>query len=321
MPPTRSVVIAAAVIKKNDSEVKNEVKNTEDESNLTDSELVGFDSDENAKESSIQNNREDSMAADTNKNDLDDDFGGFDEPDVMDFDEEVQDKPKKSAKQQPKESGEGLLAKIMGTPWYIKAGAILIIVFLVMLKDEMSNSKTAENTVLEENATKAPEVKPEEAALEKPIEEQKLEKLNACVLAQAISFKFEGGGLIPMFGEKDISNGAVFCDEFTLSNYKLDGSNNNLSVTGEIYSNGAKVKSISVDPLAYFKPNYYYEGIGMRHPKTGAEAVYMAGDVLLGSQGMSLKLASIKDVGDSVVYNFDYNGQPTSITISKKYVQ
>lgn len=262
--------------------------------------------------------KESFMEADRN------DLGGFDEKDFHFIDEEggSEEPEVKKVKREVKDgSKETLLEKLKALPLWVKGVALLLIVFLYMLKDEMSSATPKDVVVSSEVNVSAPQQVQEAPVADKPREEQKIEKLKACMLASPLSFKYEGGKVVPIFSGQVIPESGTFCEDFTLKNYRLDGANNSLSVVAEVYSGDTMVQKLSLDPLAYFKPSYYKEGIGLTQPNGGGEAVYMPGDVILASQNMSLKLVAAKPDGNNFVYSLLLNGEPTAITVSAQYVQ
>ena len=247
-------------------------------------------------------------------------LGGF-EPDVINYDDVAQ-KTKDESEDVQK---TGFFQKLKNLPLLAKIAIAIVLVSAYMIfQDYRKHQKpapSAEVEVTQEmNTSKAPQVETQPIPEQTP-EQVKTEKLNSCLIASPLAFKFGQAGITPMFGTQDISNEATFCDEFSLKDYHLDGSNNSLSIVGDIYSGTTLVKHASVDPLAYFKPLYYLEGISIKHPVTQAEVIYMPGDFLLKSPSATLQLTGVTDKGTSVEYSLLYNGQKTAITVDRKYVQ
>lgn len=252
--------------------------------------------------------------------------GGLDtfneEPDVIAFDDQQVDSKKQTKNSDEKKS---LVDRFKALPMPMKIGVVIVAISIFMILRELGGGKKTDvssetELTSETNLSQPAEVEP------KPVPEQSMEKvredkLNSCLIASPLSFKFGQEGVVPMFGDQVLSQEALFCDEFSLKNYHLDGANNSLSIIGEIYSGQALVKKISVDPLAYFKPSYYLEGISIRHPKTQAEVVYMPGDYILKSPSATLQLTGVTDKGTSVEYGLLLNGQKTAISIDRKFVQ
>ncbi|MDD4969876.1 MAG: hypothetical protein PHT07_10655 [Paludibacter sp.] len=257
---------------------------------------------------------------DSDKNNLGD-LGGF-EPDVINYDEKEGVKTSQSGE----ENKVGLVQKFKNLPLWGKGAVAIVVVSIFMIVQDYRKQSSkplpaAEVEITAEmNTSKAPEVETKPVAEQTP-EQVKMEKLNSCLIASPLTFKFGQEGVIPMVGEQQVSNETPFCEEFTLKNYHLDGANNSLSIVGDIYSGTNLVKHISVDPLAYFKPTYYLEGISIRHPKTQAEVQYMPGDFILKSPSASLQLTGVLDKGATVEYSLMFNGQKTAISVDRKYVQ
>lgn len=244
---------------------------------------------------------------------------GFEEPDVINFDTPQSNAPKEQTEK------KGLVQRFKDLPTWGKITLVIVIASAFMLyKDYLRSKQPAPSAEVEltpeMNTTQAPQVETK-AVAEKTPEQVKAEKLNSCLIATPLAFKFGQAGVIPMFGSQDVSNEAAFCDEFTLKNYHLDGSNNSLSIVGDVYSGEALVKHVSVDPLSYFKPTYYLEGISIKHPVTQAEVQYMPGDFLLKSPSATLQLTGVSDKGTTVEYQLLFNGQKTAISVDRKYVQ
>lgn len=324
----RNTLLASAVLVANNNNLKIEKEQKEGENSA-------FKAEKEEENSSMLNGKLETIVIaeesiikgekmSNNKEELskNDDLNGFfEEPE---FPEEVKEKKKKITKEKKDNGGivSKIMAAFMAAPWWIKGSAVLALVFLYMLFTQSQQKQVPKdvNVTNELNTTKPQELKkgPE---LDKPLSSQLTEKLNACMLASPLMFKYESGLIVPTFSGQDIPDGGTFCDDFTLKDYKLDGKNGTLSVVAKVYSGDTLVKTLSVDPLSYFKPTYYREGIGMKHPKTGAEAVYMPGDTILSSQSMLLKLTSVATKGDDVIYSLTLNGQPTAITVPAKNVQ
>lgn len=252
--------------------------------------------------------------------------GGLDtfneEPDVIAFDDRQVDSKKQTKNADEKKS---LVDRFKALPMPMKIGVVIVAISIFMILRELGGGKKTDvssetELTSETNLSQPAEVEP------KPVPEQSVgkvreDKLNSCLIASPLSFKFGQEGVVPMFGDQVLSSEALFCDEFSLKNYHLDGANNSLSIIGEIYAGQVLVKKISVDPLAYFKPSYYLEGISIRHPKTQAEVVYMPGDYILKSPSATLQLTGVTDKGASVEYSLLLNGQKTAISVDRKFVQ
>lgn len=269
------------------------------------------------------NNGEKAMEETGSDQDFKGGLQGFDEePDVISFENQQND-----SKKPVKNVGEkkSLFEKFKALPMPMKIGVVIVAISIFMVLRELGGGKKTDvssetELTSEANLSQPAEVEP------KPVPEQSTEKvredkLNSCLIASPLSFKFGQEGVVPMFGDQVLSQEALFCDEFSLKNYHLDGANNSLSIIGEIYSGQTLVKKISVDPLAYFKPSYYLEGISIRHPKTQAEVVYMPGDFILKSPSATLQLTGVTDKGASVEYGLLLNGQKTAISVDRKFVQ
>lgn len=246
------------------------------------------------------------------------------EPDVIQFTSDNESN-KKSVKSSGDDNKKSLMEKFKALPMPMKIGLVIIAIAIFIVLKELAGSKKTDaasetETTSEVNLSQPAEVEPKPVP-EQSAEQVKQEKLNSCLVASPLSFKFGQEGVVPMFGDQVVSGEALFCDEFVLKNYHLDGANNSLSIIGEIHSGQTLIKKISVDPLAYFKPTYYLEGISIRHPKTQAEVVYMAGDYILKSPSTTLQLTGVVDKGASVEYSLLLNGQKTAILVERKYVQ
>jgi hypothetical protein len=236
--------------------------------------------------------------------------------------EEKEVHPDKKKKKKPDESSEGgLVQKLKDLPMWAKAGIGIVIVSLFMMKDEFKTGAIA--PVLKDINTTVEALPDTQPVSDKTSSQLAIDKLNGCIVAAPISFSFRNGEIVPYFGNQDISGSAKFCDTYTVENYHMDASNGSLSVVTDVKSNGEFVKKLSLDPFAYFKPNYYLEGIGMKHPKTGAEIIYMPGDKILTSDGLALSLDAVKESADgaTVVYSLTFNGTKTSVSVKRNLVQ
>lgn len=311
----RRKVVAAIV----DNERNSSIKNMRDADAGKPSDRVF----EQAKTLSDFNKGEEEMEETGSEQDFKGGLQAFEEePDVIDFNNQ-QDNSKKQTKNTNEK--KSLVDRFKALPMPMKIGVVIVAISIFMILRELGGSKKADVSSETELTSETNLSQPAEVET-KPVPEQSMEKvredkLNSCLIASPLSFKFGQEGVVPMFGDQVLSQEALFCDEFSLKNYHLDGANNSLSIIGEIYSGQALVKKISVDPLAYFKPSYYLEGISIRHPKTQAEVVYMPGDYILKSPSATLQLTGVTDKGTSVEYGLLLNGQKTAISIDRKFVQ